>query len=236
MSATSAAGQPSPEARLLVVEDEPSIRELLATSLRFAGFEVFTAGDGGAALVLAEEHEPDLVVLDVMLPGIDGLDVLRRLRAEGQQVPVLLLTARDESGEQVAGFRSGADDYVTKPFSFDVLVARVRAQLRRREQDSPPALSYADLSLDIAGHSVTRAGREITLTAQEFRLLHSFMEQPERVQSKSVLLDRAWGLGYLGDPNVVETYIKQLRQKLEEEGEPRLIHTIRGVGYVLRRA
>ncbi len=222
--------------KILVIDDDPGVRSLLERGLSHEGFSVETAPDGEAGLIALRERPPELVVLDVMLPGIDGLEVLRRLRGEGQQVPVLLLTARDESGEQVAGFRSGADDYVTKPFSFDVLVARVRAQLRRREQDHPSVLTYDDLTLDSAGHSVTRLGREITLTAQEFRLLHSFMEQPERVQSKSVLLDRAWGLGYLGDPNVVETYVKQLRQKLEENGETRLIHTIRGVGYVLRRA
>lgn len=211
------------------------MRSLLERGLTYEGFSVQAAADGEAGLSALRSGQPELVILDVMLPGIDGLEVLRRIRQVDPNLPVLMLTARDTAEHQVAGFRGGADDYVTKPFSFDVLVARVRAHLRRREQDSPTQLSFEDLTLDPASHSVVRSGREITLTAQEFRLLQSFMEQPERVHSKSVLLDRAWGLDFLGDPNVVETYVKQLRQKLEGEGETRLIHTIRGVGYVLRR-
>ncbi|WP_135228998.1 response regulator transcription factor [Deinococcus fonticola] len=222
-------------ARILVIDDDPGVRSLLERGLKYEGFTVETAPDGETGLSALRPCSPDLVILDVMLPGIDGLDVLRSLRQTHPSLPVLMLTARDGPGEQVAGFRGGADDYVTKPFSFDVLVARVRALLRRREQDTPSGLTFSDLTLDPASHTVSRAGRDITLTAQEFRLLHAFMEQPERVQSKSVLLDRAWGLDFLGDPNVVETYVKQLRQKLEEAGEPRLIHTIRGVGYVLRK-
>lgn len=218
-----------------MIDDDPGVRSLLQRGLSYEGFLVETAPDGETGLRALLDRPPELVVLDVMLPGIDGLEVLRRVRRVDQQLPVLMLTARDASEHQVAGFSGGADDYVTKPFSFDVLVARVRAQLRRREQDAPSVLRFEDVTLDPAAHSVTRGEREITLTAQEFRLLQTFMEQPERVQSKSVLLDRAWGLGYLGDPNVVETYVKQLRQKLEEAGETRLIHTIRGVGYVLRR-
>lgn len=218
-----------------MIDDDPGVRNLLERGLTYEGFSVESAPDGEAGLKALRLRPPELVILDVMLPGIDGLEVLRAVRQINQHLPVLMLTARDGSDEQVAGFRGGADDYVTKPFSFDVLVARVRAQLRRREQDAPTALQFEDMILDPASHTVSRAGRDITLTAQEFRLLHAFMEQPERVQSKSVLLDRAWGLDFLGDPNVVETYVKQLRQKLEENGEMRLIHTIRGVGYVLRR-
>lgn len=218
-----------------MIDDDPGVRNLLERGLTYEGFSVESAPDGEAGLNALRLRPPELVILDVMLPGIDGLEVLRAVRQINQHLPVLMLTARDGSDEQVAGFRGGADDYVTKPFSFDVLVARVRAQLRRREQDAPTALQFDDMTLDPASHTVSRAGRDITLTAQEFRLLHAFMEQPERVQSKSVLLDRAWGLDFLGDPNVVETYVKQLRQKLEENGETRLIHTIRGVGYVLRR-
>lgn len=221
--------------RILVIDDDPGVRSLLERGLKYEGFSVETASDGEAGLAALRERPAELVILDVMLPGIDGLEVLRRVRQVDQGLPVLMLTARDESEQQVAGFKGGADDYVTKPFSFDVLVARVRAQLRRREHDAPSQLKFDDLILDPASHTVTRAGRDITLTAQEFRLLHAFMEQPERVHSKSVLLDRAWGMDFLGDPNVVETYVKQLRQKLETEGETRLIHTIRGVGYVLRR-
>lgn len=221
--------------RILVIDDDPGVRSLLARGLSFEGYLVDTAHDGEAGLNAMRDRPPELVILDVMLPGVDGIEVLRRLRQVDAHLPVLLLTARDTPDDQVTGFRVGADDYVTKPFSFDVLAARVRAHLRRREQGPPAQLRFADLTLDPAGHAVSRAGRDITLTAQEFRLLQTFMEQPDRVQSKSVLLDRAWGLGYLGDPNVVETYVKQLRQKLEADGESRLIHTIRGVGYVLRQ-
>lgn len=221
--------------RILVIDDDPGVRSLLSRGLSFEGFVVEVAPDGEAGLSAVRERPPELVILDVMLPGLDGFEVLRRLRSVDAHLPVLMLTARDTPDDQVAGFRGGADDYVTKPFSFDVLVERVRAQLRRREQDAPSVLRFADVTLDPGGHTVHRAGREVTLTAQEFRLLMAFMEQPERVQSKNVLLDRAWGLDFLGDPNVVETYVKQLRQKLEAEGEGRLIHTIRGVGYVLRQ-
>lgn len=221
--------------RILVIDDDPGVRSLLERGLSFEGYLVQTAADGEAGLSAARDHPPELVILDVMLPGMDGIEVLRRLRSGDNQLPVLMLTARDQPDDQVAGFRGGADDYVTKPFSFEVLVARVSALLRRREQVSPTVLHFADMVLDMGGHAVSRAGRDIVLTAQEFRLLQAFMEQPERVQSKSLLLDRAWGLDYLGDPNVVETYVKQLRQKLEAGGETRLIHTIRGVGYVLRQ-
>ncbi|MFC4424976.1 response regulator transcription factor [Deinococcus navajonensis] len=221
--------------RILVIDDDAGVRSLLQRGLSYEGYLVETAADGEAGLSAVRDRPPELVILDVMLPGLDGLEVLRRLRLADATLPVLMLTARDRPDEQVRGLEGGADDYVTKPFSFDVLAARVRAQLRRREAGPPTTLRFADLTLDPAAHTVSRDGREITLTAQEFRLLQAFLEQPERVQSKSVLLDRAWGLGYLGDPNVVETYVKQLRQKLEAEGQPRLIHTIRGVGYVLRQ-
>ncbi|ACO47719.1 response regulator transcription factor [Deinococcus deserti] len=221
--------------RILVIDDDAGVRSLLQRGLSYEGFLVETAADGETGLAAVRDRPPDLVILDVMLPGLDGLEVLSRLRRVDANLPVVMLTARDRPDEQVRGLERGADDYVTKPFSFDVLAARVRAQLRRRETDAPAVLRFGNLTLDPAGHSVSRDGREITLTAQEFRLLQAFMEQPERVQSKSVLLDRAWGLGYLGDPNVVETYVKQLRQKLEGDGQTRLIHTIRGVGYVLRQ-
>ncbi|MFC4638336.1 response regulator transcription factor [Deinococcus hohokamensis] len=221
--------------RILVIDDDAGVRSLLQRGLSYEGYMVETAADGEAGLSAVRDRPPELVILDVMLPGLDGLEVLRRLRLADANLPVLMLTARDRPDEQVRGLEGGADDYVTKPFSFDVLAARVRAQLRRREAGTPAILRFADLTLDPAAHTVSRDGRDITLTAQEFRLLQAFLEQPERVQSKSVLLDRAWGLGYLGDPNVVETYVKQLRQKLEAEGQPRLIHTIRGVGYVLRQ-
>lgn len=219
--------------RILVIEDDPSVRSLLERGLAYEGYLTEAAEDGESGLEAARDRPADLIVLDVMLPGIDGLEVLRRLRQVDDDLPVILLTARDKPEHQVEGLEAGADDYVTKPFSFDVLLARVRIQLRRRGR-TPDILRFEDLSLEAATHTVKRGERDIVLTAQEFRLLQALMEQPERVQSKSVLLDRAWGVDYLGDPNIVETYIKQLRQKLEAEGESRVIHTIRGVGYVLR--
>lgn len=221
--------------RVLVIDDDPGVRSLLTRGLSYEGYTVEAAADGEAGLRAALDRPPELVILDVMLPGIGGLEVLRRLRLADSTLPVVLLTARDQPEQQVEGLEGGADDYVTKPFSFDVLVARVRARLRLRENGEGSVLRFEDLTLDPAAHTARRSGREITLTAQEFRLLTTFLEQPGRVLSKSLLLDRAWGLGYLGDPNVVETYVKQLRQKLEGAGEARLIHTIRGVGYVLRR-
>lgn len=219
--------------RILVIEDDPSVRTLLERGLAYEGYLVETAEDGERGLEAARDRPADLVLLDVMLPGMDGLEVLRRLRSVSQDVPMILLTARDKPEHQVEGLEAGADDYVTKPFSFDVLLARVRTQLRKKDR-VPEVLTFQDVTLDAATHRVQRGGREIVFTGQEFRLLQAFMEQPERVQSKSVLLDRAWGVDYLGDPNIVETYIKLLRQKLEQEGESRVIHTIRGVGYVLR--
>lgn len=200
--------------RILVIEDDPSVRSLLVRGLAYEGYLTEAAEDGEAGLAAARDRPADLVVLDVMLPGIDGLEVLRRLRQAGDDLPVILLTARDRPEHQVEGLETGADDYVTKPFSFDVLLARIRAQLRRRER-APEMLRFEDVTLDAASHTVRRGERDIVFTGQEFRLLQAFLEQPERVQSKSVLLDRAWGVDYLGDPNIVETYVKQLRQKLE---------------------
>jgi len=218
--------------RILLIEDDPGVSRVLARGLSYEGYEVQSATDGEQGLTMLRDQTPDLIILDVMLPGMDGLEVLRRARAEPYAGPVLLLTARSRPEHQIAGFESGADDYVLKPFSFDVLAARVRAHLRR--QDEPAALNFEDLTLDIATHQVRRAGREVTLTAQEFKILQVFMEHPGRVLSKSVLLDCAWGVGYLGDSNIVETYVKLLRQKLETAGEARVLQTIRGAGYVLR--
>ncbi|MXV21986.1 response regulator transcription factor [Deinococcus xianganensis] len=222
--------------KLLVIEDDPGIRRLLLRGLRFEGFEVTGAEDGPAGLDAAQVAEPDLVLLDVMLPGLSGLDVVRALREQGRDVPVILLTARTYPEHQIDGFEAGADDYVTKPFTLDVLVARIRAHLRRRAQETPEALSVADVTLYPAQHRVTRGGVDVPLTAQEFRVLQVFMAHPGQVLSKSVLLDRAWGDTFLGDPSTVETYVKVLRQKLEQAGGTRLIHTVRGAGYVLRAA
>ncbi|MGY2895068.1 response regulator transcription factor [Deinococcus sp. UYEF24] len=220
--------------RVLVIDDDPGVCRMLVRGLTYEGYAVQAAPDGEQGLRMLRSQAPDLVILDVMLPGMDGLEVLQQVRAEPYTGPVLMLTARSRPEHQIAGFESGADDYVLKPFSFDVLAARVRAHLRRQEQDSPAVLEFADLTLDAATHQVRRAGRDVTLTAQEFRILQVFIEYPGRVLSKSVLLDRAWGVGYLGDPNIVETYVKLLRQKPETDGEVRLLQTIRGAGYVLR--
>ncbi|GAA4628874.1 MULTISPECIES: response regulator transcription factor [Cellulomonas] len=233
----------TPEARLLVVDDEPNIRELLATSLRFAGFEVHAAADGGSALRLARDTEPDLVVLDVMLPDMDGFTVTRRLREKGQHVPVLFLTARDDTSDKVQGLTVGGDDYVTKPFSLEEVVARIRAILRRTAPDdgvSSSVLTYADLELDDDTHEVRRAGQPVELSPTEFKLLRYLMLNPHRVLSKAQILDHVWQYDWGGDANIVESYISYLRRKIDQldDGDgnrlPPLIHTKRGVGYLLR--
>lgn len=224
-----------PEARLLVVEDEPNIRELLATSLRFAGFEVETAGDGTTALALAEESEPDLVVLDVMLPDVDGFEVTRRLRDRGRQQPIVFVTARDATGDKIQGLTVGGDDYVTKPFTLAEVVARVHAILRRTrgETRSDSTLRFADLVMDDDTREVWRGDDVLQLTATEFNLLRFFMRNPKRVLSKAQILDAVWHYDFGGNPNVVETYVSYLRKKLDRLGPP-LIQTIRLVGYALR--
>lgn len=219
---------------ILVIDDDPAITSLLKRGLSYEGYAVEVAGSGEAGLALARERVPDLVVLDIMMPGISGLEVLRRLRAGDERLPVLMLTAKDAPADQVQGFEAGADDYVVKPFTFEVLLARVRALLRRQQAEHPPTLAFGNLSLDTSSHIVRRGAHEITLTTLEFKLLQAFLEHPQQVLSKDVLLDRVWGYDFGGNANVVEVYVKQLRQKLEGQGEPRLLHTIRGAGYVLR--
>ena len=228
-------GPRTSEARLLVVDDEPNILELLATSLRFAGFEVTTATNGRDALAEARRYRPDLVVLDVMMPDMDGFDVVRRMRGEGATVPVLFLTARDATEDKVAGLTVGGDDYVTKPFSLEELIARVRAVLRRTGNDVEKSarLVFADLELDDDTHEVWKAGEEVALSPTEFKLLRYFMQNAGRVLSKAQILDHVWHYDFGGDGGVVETYIGYLRRKLDT-AEPRLIQTIRGVGYTLR--
>jgi two-component system OmpR family response regulator len=227
-----------PEARLLVVDDEPNIVELLSESLRFAGFEVVAARGGQDALRLAREHQPDLAVLDVMMPGIDGFEVVRRLRSEGLRFPVLFLTARDGTEDTITGLTVGGDDYVTKPFSLGELVARIRAVLRRSGMTAGAAgaepLSFADITLDEDAHEVTKAGELVGLSPTEFKLLRYFMENPGRVLSKAQILDHVWHYDFGGDANVVESYISHLRRKIDTT-QPRLLHTVRAVGYVLRR-
>jgi len=232
----------APEARLLVVDDEPNIRELLATSLRFAGFEVHAAADGRQALKLARDVEPDLVVLDVMLPDLDGFAVTRRLRERGQFVPVLFLTARDDTADKVQGLTVGGDDYVTKPFSLEEVVARIRAVLRRTRHadDDSNVLRYADLELDDDSHEVHRAGQPVELSPTEFKLLRYLMLNAGRVLSKAQILDHVWQYDWGGDANIVESYISYLRRKVDSLTDaagnrlPPLIHTKRGVGYLLR--
>ncbi len=220
--------------RTLVIDDDPSITRVLKRGLSYEGFTVDTAGSGGEGLALAREHYPDLVILDVMMPGMNGLEVLHRLRAADPHLPVMLLTAKDAPADQVLGLEQGADDYVVKPFTFAVLVARARALLRRSEQEQPEVIRFGDLSLDTGAHQAMRGYRTIDLTKTEYDLLHQFMEHPRRVLPKEFLMDRVWGYDFDGSTNVLETYVKQLRQKLEVGGEPRLIHTLRGSGYVMR--
>lgn len=220
--------------RILVIDDDPSMTSLLKRGLAYEGYAVHTAAGGEAGLHIAREHQPDLVILDVMMPGIDGLDVLRRLRAADAILPVILLTAKDAETDQVQGLETGADDYVAKPFSFEILLARVRALLRRQQTENPPQLRFANLVLDVNAHTAWRGQREVPLTSLEFKLLHEFIAHPRQVLPKEVLLDRVWGYDFGGNMNVVEVYVKQLRQKLEADDEPRLLHTIRGAGYVLR--
>jgi two-component system OmpR family response regulator len=228
--------QGRPEARLLVVDDEPNILELLSASLRFAGFEVETASDGAAALKLARTYRPDLVVLDVMMPDVDGFAVVKRLRENGERVPVLFLTARDAAEDKVTGLTLGGDDYVTKPFSLEELVARIRAVLRRTgsgPQAAPSRLVVADLELDDDSHEVRRAGELVSLSPTEFKLLRYLMLNSGRVLSKAQILDHVWNYDFNGEANIVESYVSYLRRKVDVV-EPRLIHTVRGVGYVVR--
>jgi two-component system OmpR family response regulator len=226
-----------PEARLLVVEDDANIVELLAASLRYAGFEVATARDGQQALTAARELRPDLMVLDVMLPGIDGFEVARRLGSEDIRCPLLFLTARDATADKITGLTIGGDDYVTKPFSLDEVIARIRAILRRSGPGPAAApavrLSLADIELDEETHEVWKAGALVALSPTEFKLLRYLLENAGRVVSKAQILDHVWRYDFGGDANVVESYVSSLRRKIDTT-EPRLLHTLRGVGYVLR--
>jgi two-component system OmpR family response regulator len=225
----------APEARLLVVDDEPNIVELLSASLRFAGFEVATASGGLEAVELARTFRPDLLVLDVMMPGLDGFGVVRRLRQEGLRTPVVFLTAKDATEDKVQGLTLGGDDYVTKPFSLEEVVARIRAVLRRMSAapQTSTHLSFADIELDEDTHEVWKNGELVSLSPTEFKLLRYFMQNAGRVLSKAQILDHVWNYDFGGDANVVESYVSYLRRKVDTT-EPRLLHTLRGVGYVLR--
>jgi two-component system OmpR family response regulator len=224
--------------RILVVDDEANIAELIAMALRYEGFEVRAAHTGTKAVSAAQEFRPDAVVLDIMLPDFDGLEVLRRMRATEPDVPVVFLTARDAVEDRVAGLTAGGDDYVTKPFSLEELVARLRGLLRRsgaRQAVTSSTLVVGDLELDEDSHEVFRSGQEITLTATEFELLRFLMRNPRRVLSKAQILDRVWNYDFGGQANVVELYISYLRKKVDAGRTP-MIHTMRGAGYVLKPA
>ena len=226
-----------PEARVLVVDDEVNIVELLSVSLKFQGFEVYTAASGAAALDTAREVRPDAVILDVMMPGMDGFGLLRRLRADGIDAPALFLTARDSLQDKIAGLTLGGDDYVTKPFSLEEVVARLRVILRRaghgREEPRISRLTFADIELDEDTHEVWKAGEPIALSPTEFTLLRYFVINAGTVLSKPKILDHVWRYDFGGDVNVVESYVSYLRRKVDT-GDKRLLHTLRGVGYVLR--
>ena len=216
-----------------MIEDEDRIRQFLQRGLTYENYRVDVAGDGPTGLALARENPPDVVVLDWMLPGMDGLEVCRRLRAAGP-VPILMLTAKDTVGDRVMGLDAGADDYLVKPFAFDELLARIRALLRRAAPTQPEVLHFADLSLDTGTRQAFRGDRAIDLTAKEYELLELFMRHPRQVLTREVIFDRVWGYDFGGESNIIEVYVRYLRQKTESANESRLVHTVRGVGYVLR--
>jgi two-component system response regulator MprA len=220
---------------VLVVDDEPAVRDALARALRAEGYHVSTAGDGRAALEAMAPERPDLVVMDVLMPLMDGLDATRSIRASGDRTPILVLTARDSVADRVEGLDAGADDYLVKPFALDELLARIRALLRRSTPgaDERP-LRFGDLELDPVTRDVRRGDREIELTRTEFLLLELFLRNPRRVLTREVIFDRVWGYDFGPSSNALEVYVGYLRRKTEAEGESRLIHTVRGVGYVLR--
>ena len=225
--------------RALVVDDEASLTDLLQMALRYEGWEVKTAGEGKAIVAMAREFRPDVIVLDIMLPDIDGLQVLSRLRADGIDTPVLFLTAKDALDDRIAGLTAGGDDYVTKPFSLEELVARLRGLIRRSvtvvADASDPEVVLGDLILNEDSHEVTRAGEEIELTATEFELLRYLMRNPRRVLSKAQILDRVWSYDFGGKSSVVEIYISYLRKKIDTD-RPAMIHTVRGAGYIIKAA
>ena len=225
--------------RILVVDDEAAVRDSLSLSLRFQGYEVSVAADGVAGLEVIREEEPDAVILDVMMPRLDGLATCRQLRAEGRLVPVLMLTARDTVGDRVAGLDAGADDYLVKPFALQELLARLRALLRRSflafvPDEKGQSLRFAELTLDPVTREVRRGPRTIRLTRTEFAILEVFMKRPREVLTRRVLFEEVWGYDFGENSNSLHVYLGYLRRKLEAEGEPRLLHTVRGIGYALR--
>lgn len=220
--------------RILVIDDDASVTSALKRGLVYEGYRVDAAATGPQGLAIARDHVPDLVILDVMLPGVDGYEVLRRLRAADPDLPVMMLTARDAPRDQVQGLEDGADDYIVKPFTFEVVIARVKALLRRHEMEHADVLRFDDLALDTGTRRARRGHRDIDVTTTEYEVLRQFLLHPRRVLAKHMLMERVWGYEVEGSSNVLEVYIKQLRQKLESDGERRLLHTVRGTGYVLR--
>jgi two-component system response regulator MprA len=225
--------------RVLVVDDDKAVRESLRRSLEFNGYDVALATDGAEALAGIASATPDVVVMDVMMPRLDGIETTRALRAAGNDLPILVLTARDAVGDLVEGLDAGADDYLTKPFALQELLARLRALLRRaapREEDTEEVLTFSDLTMDVGTREVRRGGRTIELTRTEFALLEMFLRRPRRVLERSFILEEVWGYDFPTTANSLEVYVGYLRRKTEAEGEPRLLHTVRGVGYVLKES
>jgi two-component system response regulator MprA len=218
---------------ILVIEDETRIADLLRRGLTYEGYRVSVAGDGLSGLAKARDDPPDLVILDWMLPGLDGLEVCKRLRAAGP-VPIIMLTAKESVPDRVAGLNAGADDYVVKPFAFDELLARIRAQFRRTRPPAFEVLHFSDLAMDTATREVLRGNRKLELTTKEYDLLELFLRHPRQVLTREVIYDRIWGYDFGGESNIIEVYVRYLRQKMEADGESRLIQTVRGVGYALR--
>ena len=222
--------------KILVVDDEQAVRESLRRSLKFNGYDVMLAADGVEAVEMVHRENPGLLILDVMMPNMDGLEVCRTLRSEGWDRPILVLTARDGVSDRVAGLDAGADDYLPKPFALEELLARAAAESISKQQPVETQLSFEDLKLDADTREVTRGDRQISLTRTEFALLRLLMENPRKVLSRNTILEEVWGYDFPTSGNALEVYIGYLRKKTEEDGEPRLIHTVRGVGYVMREA
>ncbi|GCE12947.1 response regulator transcription factor [Tengunoibacter tsumagoiensis] len=222
------------KAHILIVDDDPRITDLVRRIFAYEGYSVAVAMSGDAALTRMLERAPDLIVLDVMLPGLDGLEVVSRLRMAGDRVPVLLLTARDAVADRVKGLEIGADDYLVKPFAHEELLARVKALLRRNQTERNEVLHFADVELDTGTRVAHRGGRTIELSPTEYELLALFLRRPRQVLTRDIIMDRIWGLDFEGSSNIMEVYVGYLRTKLEGDGEPRLLHTVRGIGYVFK--
>lgn len=219
--------------KILIIEDDPAILRLLQRGLTMENYHVDTAADGETGLKLFQERQPDLVVLDLMLPGMDGMEVCQRIRQKSK-VPILILTAKDAIQDRVEGLDAGADDYLVKPFNLEELLARIRALLRRTEQERQPVLQFEDVTMNTSTREVYRGERKLQLTKKEYQLLELFLRHPRQVLTREMIFDRIWGYDFGGESNVLEVYVRYLRQKMEQNGEPRLIYTVRGIGYVLR--